>query len=173
MFPKMNGTDWFDLVEVPNNSATPSQTKLPIPDQAQLRSDEKNGDICVQAIETYNVFDIAVSPANNPVATPAMLLNTYVTLYMGSDLRLQTIPMNNIHRVEAFDATPTLIPFQRELFKTNNTQVIWDKSFFTNPSGFGGTTFSFLLGVHYTKIPYGAYENIEKLIFNNYVNVQV
>src|SRR5271156_1284647 len=151
MFPQFQATRRYELLEIqiPTNSTA---TRFNVPDQPQLRSDQ-DADIIIQGIETFDITGVTLSPNNLAVATLANLLQTYLTLYVEGEESLYRIPLIQLKRIANEGATS---PYQWNLQKFKNVQVDWTKSYFFTPAAYGGgvfTTFSFLLGVHYEKLP--------------------
>lgn len=167
MYPRFHATKRYDLLEI-NIPANSTQNKFPIPDQPQLRSDQ-DADVIIQAIETFTIFDAPLSPNNAPLPTVAQLTNTYLTLYVEGEESIYRIPMIQLHRINGtMDGTGVTIGATFDLQKFKNIMVDWTKSYFLTPVAFGtppGTfaTFSFLLGVHYMKLPPGVMGNINKV----------
>lgn len=158
MFPKFDATDRYELLEI-QIPANVTQTKFLIPDQPQLRSDQ-DADIIIQGLEAFDIDAVPLSPANVPLVTTANMKNTYLTLYVEGEESLYRIPMIRLNPV--FNAAATS-PSVYEILKIRNKQVDWTKSYFTTPTAYGagaGATFSFLLGVHYVKLPAGTMAKI-------------
>src|ERR1700730_563156 len=168
MFPRFHATKRYELLEIQVPALT-TKAKFIIPDQPQLRSDQ-DADIIIQAIETYNILDLSPSPTNNPVVSAAFMLQTYLVLYIEGEESVSQWPLNSLHRVN--DGTP----FVFELPKLKNLQVDWAKSYFASGMQYAAganAAFSFLLGVHYYKLPPGTAENIKKAEEMNFTNVRV
>jgi hypothetical protein len=158
MYPQFDATRRYEMLEIqiPANSTA---TRFNVPDQPQLRTDQ-DADIIIQAIETFDVLGIPLSPNNVPVATQAFLQQTYLTLYVEGEESLYRIPLIQIKRI-ANEAAAS--PYQWILQKLKNVQVDWTKSYFFTPVAYGAgvfATFSFLLGVHYEKLPTGTMAKI-------------
>lgn len=158
MYPQFQATKRFELVEIPigpNSTAT----RFNIPDQPQLRTDQ-DADIVIQGIETYDVNGIPLSPNNVPLPTLAFLQQTYITLYVEGEESIYRVPLIDLKRIANETATS---PYQWILFKFKNIQVDWTKSYFFTPAAYGAgtfTQFSFLLGIHYVKLPPGTMAKI-------------
>jgi hypothetical protein len=171
MFPRFHATKRYELLEIqiPTNS---TQTKFNIPDQPQLRTDQ-DADVIIQAIEAFNIADVNPSPNNVPVVSAAFMLQTFLTLYVEGEESLYRIPLNQLHR-EAGDTAGNPFVYGLSLFK--NLQVDWTKSYFSSGVQYAGgvfASFSFLLGVHYYKLPPGTADNIRKAEEYNLTNVRV
>jgi hypothetical protein len=159
MFPKFDATDRYELLEI-QIPANVTQTKFLIPDQPQLRSDQ-DADIIIQGLEVFDIDAIPLSPANVPLVTAANLKNTYLTLYVEGEESLYRIPLVRLNIV--FNAAANS-PAVYSLFSVRNKQVDWTKSYFSTPIAYGagaGATFSFLIGVHYVKLPAGTMTKIQ------------
>lgn len=174
MFPRFHATKRYELLEIqiPANS---TQTKFNIPDQPQLRTDQ-DADVIIQAISVYDILGVNPSPNNVVVASLAQIIQTYLTLYVDGEESIYRIPLNALH-IMAGEAGAGAAPFVWELFKFKNLQVDWTKSYFSTGTPYtplgAFATFSFLLGVHYYKLPPGTAENIKKAEEFNFTNVRV
>lgn len=164
MYPRFHATARFDLLEI-NIPANSTANKFPIPDQPQLRSDEDQ-DTIIQAIETYTIFDVPLSPNAVALPTDVQLQQTYLTLYILGEESIYRIPLVNLHNVAGtVNAGGNPIPFKFDLAKFKNVQVDWTKSYFSVPVNFGAVfaTFSFVLGVHYVWLPPGTMSKIRQV----------
>ena len=173
MYPRFAATKRYDLIEV-NIPANSTQTKFPIPDQPSLRNDE-NRDCIIQALEIFTSFDVNPSPNNVAVSTDAQILQTYLTLYIGSEESIYRVPLTQLHNMAgSVNAGGNPIPFQFEKQKFKNLMVMWDKCYFSTPVNYGAifATFSFLIGVHYMYLPTGTMTNINKVEDQQFCNVQ-
>jgi hypothetical protein len=171
MFPRFHATKRYELLEIqiPANS---TQTRFNIPDQPQLRTDQ-DADVIIQAIESFTIIDVTPSPNNIPVVSAAFALQTYLTLYVDGEESIYRIPLLQLRRM-GIDGSVT--PSVFELGKFKNLQVDWTKSYFSTGTPYAAgvfATFSFLLGVHYYKLPPGVAENIKKAEEFNFTNVRV
>lgn len=162
MFPQFQATKRFELIEV-QIPALSTQTKFNIPDQPQLRTDQ-DADIIIQAIETYDVNEVPLSPNNVAVIAVADLLKTYMTLYIDGEESIYRVPLITMKRVLNAVAAGANTPSVFELFKLRNLKVDWTKSYFFVPAAYSAganETFSILLGVHYYKLPPGTMAKID------------
>lgn len=170
MYPRFHATKRYDLIEV-QITLPSTQTKFQIPDQPQLRSDT-DADIAIQAIETFTIFDTPLSPNNVPVASDVQVQATYLTLYVDFEESIYRVPLIQFHRMAGTaNAGGNPIPFIFDLQKFKNLYVDWSKSYFLTPVAYAGATFSFLLGVHYYKLPPGTLANINKAEEQNFCSV--
>jgi hypothetical protein len=171
MFPRFLATERYDVVEVQVPAS--SKSIIPITDQPQLRSDQTQ-DIIIQAIETFCVFDMPVTPTNNPLCTDVQMINAFLTLYVNGEESLYRIGLQQLHRIaNAVNATPANIPYNWDLFKLDNVQIDWQKCHVDYPAGFGANTaFSFLFGIHYKKLPPGTMARIQQIQQANYCNIK-
>jgi hypothetical protein len=174
MFPRFHATTRYELIEIPVLAgvagALNNLTKFNVPDQPQLRTDQ-DADIIIQAIETFDILGISLSPNNNPVASTAVLLQTYLTLYIQGEESVYRVPLNQIKRINSEGAA---VPYQRDLQAFKNIQVDWTKSYFSTPTPYTAgifPAFSFLLGVHYMKLPPKTMEKIAQMEYNNFCNI--
>jgi hypothetical protein len=176
MFPRFHATKRYELIEV-NIPANFTATKMTIPDQPQLRSgsDGKN-DVIIQGIETFDSLGISLSPSNIAVATAANVLQTFLTLYNDGDLSISNVPLNQIKRTAAEGAA---VPYTWELQRLKNLEIQWEKSFVSSAVAWGAgtppvfTTFSFLFGIHYMKLPLGTIDQINKAEIANFCAIKV
>jgi hypothetical protein len=172
MFPRFHATARYELIEV-QVPANLTQTRFNVPDQPQLRTDQ-DADIIIQAIETFDVLAVSLSPNNVAVIPVAFMLQTFLILYVMGEESTYRVPLNQLIRIAGRGGTGVPAPFNYELQKLKNLQVDWTKSYFMTATPFaGGTfpTFSFLLGVHYDKLPPGTMAGIRQAEYNNYCNV--
>jgi hypothetical protein len=173
MYPRFHATDRFDLLEI-NIPANSTANKFPIPDQPQLRSDADQCTI-IQAIETYCIFDVPLSPNAVALPTDVQLQQTYLTLYILGEESIYRIPLINLRNVASVVNTGGApIPFKFEMQKFKNKEVDWTKSYFSTPVNYGAVfaTFSFLLGVHYMWLPPGTMANIRAVEEQQFCAVQ-
>lgn len=163
MFPKYGGTIRYDKVEVtiPNNY---TKNYMPFDDQPQLRSDQ-DFDIAIQAIETFTIFDQALSQSAKTMPNVAQLIATQMVLYIDGEESVFNVPLSQLHRIQTVDGSGNIVPFQRDLQLFDNIQVSWEKCKLFNPAGNGWNTggsgqFSFEFGVHYLRLPAGTMAKI-------------
>jgi hypothetical protein len=169
MFPNFLATDRYELLEI-QIAANSTSTRFNIPDQPQLRSDQ-DADIAVQAIEAFEILDVPLSPNAVALVSLANLQATYLTLYNDGEESLYRIPLIQLHRIRS-SATASF--YSNTLQKLRNKQIDWTKSYFFTPSPYGsGTfaTFSFLLGVHYMKLPPGTLQRVTVYEENQYLTL--
>jgi hypothetical protein len=172
MFPRFHATKRYELIEV-QVPANLTQTRFNIPDQPQLRTDQ-DADIIIQAIETFDILGVSISPNNVAVVSLAFMLQTYLTLYIDGEESVYRIPLNQLKRIAGEGGTGIPAPFTYELQKFKNIQVDWTKSYFSTPAPYAAgvfATFSFLLGVHYDKLPPKTMAGIKQAEYNNYCQV--
>jgi hypothetical protein len=174
MYPRFFATSRYELLEIPVLAGTAAAlnnlTKFNVPDQPQLRTDQ-DADIIIQAIETFDILGISLSPNNNPVASTAVLLQTYLTLYVQGEESIYRVPLNQIKRINSEGAA---VPYQRDLQAFRNIQVDWTKSYFSTPAPYTAgifAAFSFLLVIHYMKLPPGTMSKIQQADYSNYCNI--
>lgn len=174
MIGKYLSTKRYELIEIPVAAGTAGAlnnlTKFNVPDQPQLRTDQ-DADIIIQAIETFDILGVSLSPNNNPVASVAVLLQTYLTLYIQGEESIYRIPLNQIKRINSEGAA---VPYQRDLQLLSNVQVDWTKSYFSTPAPYTAgifAAFSFLLGVHYKKLPPGTMAKVDQAEYNSYCSI--
>jgi hypothetical protein len=174
MYPRFHATKRYDLLEI-NITANNTATKFNIPDQPQLRTDQ-DADVVIQAIETFSIFDVALSPNNVAVASEVILQSTYLTLYIDGEESIYRVPMLQLHRItNTMNGSGVTIGATQEISKFKNLQVDWTKSYFSTPQPYGGGTFasfSFLLGVHYMKLPPGTMAQINKVELAQFCSVR-
>ena len=165
MFPAFDATKRYELLEIQIPAAS-TATRFNIPDQPQLRTDQ-DADIIIQAIETFDIFGIPLSPNAIALPTDAQLQQTYLVLYVEGEESIYRVPLLSLKRIaNEINAVPQNAPFVYDLFKFRNIQVDWTKSYFFTPTPYStvdvpNTTFSFLLGVHYFKLPPGTMALVE------------
>lgn len=170
MFPRFHATKRYELLEI-QVPANTSQTRFNVPDQPQLRTDQ-DADIIIQALEIFDVVDVALSPNNVAVLPTAFLLQTYLTLYIDGEESIYRVPLVQLRRV---GVDGSVVPSVFELQRVRNIQVDWTKSYFFTPSPYAAgvfATFSFLLGVHYDKLPPGTMAKIKQNEYNMYCGVK-
>lgn len=165
MFPSFEATKRYELLEIQIPAAS-TATRFNIPDQPQLRTDQ-DADVIIQGIETFDIFGIPLSPNAIPLPTDLQLNQTYLVLYVEQEESIYRIPLLSMKRVaNELNAVPQNAPFVYDLFKFRNLMVDWTKSYFFTPIPYStvdvpNTTFSFLLGIHYFKLPPGTMALVE------------
>ena len=171
MFPRYLGTTWYSKVEViiPNSY---TKQEMPFPDQPDLRSDQ-DFDIAIQAIETFTIFDQALSQSGNPMPTVAQLIATSAIWYVDGNEQEYKMPLVQMHRAVAVDGNGDIVPHVRDLQVFDNISVSWDKCKLLNPAANGWNTggsgtFSFEFGIHYLRLPPGTIAAIKKVQLNNF-----
>jgi hypothetical protein len=173
MYPKLDGTSRFDMVEVTiPNSFTGAYQKFN--DQPQLRSDQ-DFDIVIQAIETYTIFDLALSQTGLVMPTEAQLIATSLILYVDGEESIFQMALSQLHRIVCTDGANNVIPHVRDLQLFDNIQVSWEKCKLFNPANNGWNTggagqFSFQFGIHYKRLPAGTMAKINNIRDANYCN---
>lgn len=150
----------FELVDV-LISANNGMSRIPIGDQANLRTDGGQ-DIVIVGVEAFGVNAYPLSPiSNNPLPTPAQLSNAFLTLYVGQEESIHLIPVTKLNNTRSALATATDYFQENETEFQNLYPVQWDKCYFQlgQPFNTGGANavFSFLLGITYMKFPAGAW----------------
>jgi len=134
-------TNKFELVELVIQTGTIGQ-RFNFPDQPKLRYVKLN------ALETFDINDLTVSSTGNALVSAANLKQAYLVLYINGGENVNRIPLISIHRQQS-GATPS--PFVMSLAQYQGQQVTWEKSYILMGSSItAASTFSFLLGVHYT-----------------------
>ena len=115
-------------------------------------------------METFDISAIPFSPNNIALATAAQLQQTYLVLYIDGEESIYRVPLISLKRVANEVAGGVNLPYTWQLFRLRNVQVDWTKSYFFTPNSYSAvapnTTFSFLLGVHYYKLPPGTMAKI-------------
>jgi hypothetical protein len=153
----------FELVDVIIN-ANSGVTRIPIGDQANLRTDAGQ-DIVIVGLEFFNVNAIPLSYiSQNPLPTPAQLANAALTLYVGQEESIHLIPAVKLNITRSSLAADTSFFQEHETEFQNLYPVQWDKSYLQlgQPFNVGGANdlFSFLIGVTYLKYPPGAWAKL-------------
>jgi hypothetical protein len=169
MLPKFEATERYALIEV-QVPANLTGVITPINDQPYLRSDS-NQDIAIQAIETYTVSDIAISPLGAAVVSEVNLAKSYLKLYVDGLNYIDLVPLIRLRNT---DTNSAATPFSWNQFRLKNLQVIWDKCTIVAGSQYNGganTAFSFLLGVHFIRLLPGTLGNIAKAESNHLINM--
>jgi hypothetical protein len=174
MFPGYKGITRYDKVEIniPNGY---TGNYINVPDQPQLRSDQTQ-DVAIQAIETFTQFDQALSDKGAVMPTVAQLIATMLILYIEGEQSVFNVPLTQLHRCVAVDGTGAIVPHVRDLQVFDNVEVSWDKCQLFNPANLGWNTggagtFSFMLGVHYIKLPPGTMAKVNAIKQANYCNL--
>jgi hypothetical protein len=174
MYPKLDGTTRFDMVEVtiPNNFTGGYQK---FDDQPQLRSDQEY-DIVIQAIETYTIFDLALSQTGKTMPNVAQLISTSLILYVDGEESIFQMALSQLHRIITRDGAGLVVPYTRDLQVFDNIQVSWEKCKLFNPANNGWNTgasgqFSYQFGVHYKRLPVGTMAKINGIRDANYCNI--
>jgi len=162
MYPQFQATKRYELLEIQIPAAS-TATRFNVPDQPQLRTDQ-DADIIIQGIESFDTNGIPFSPNNIAMATAAQLQQTYLTLYIDGEESIYRVPLLSLKRIANEVNAGVNNPYVWDLFKLRNVQVDWTKSYFFTPNSYSAVapnaTFSFLLGVHYYKLPPGTMAKI-------------
>lgn len=172
MYPAFEATDRYEMIEV-NIPANSTATRFNVPDQPQLRTDQTM-DVVVQGIETFTLTDIPLSPNGVSLPSIAELKQTFLVLYVNGEESIFRIPLLKLHTINNFAE-----PFNNAEFDTprfENLLVDWAKSYFFVPTPYGAgvfTTFSFLLGIVYKKLPPGTIGKIRQNTYVGYMNIQL
>lgn len=163
MYPEFQATKRYELLEIQIVAAS-TATRFNIPDQPQLRTDQ-DADIIIQGLETFDINGIPLSPNNVALPTAEQLQQTYLTLYIDGEESVYRVPLLSLKRVANEVGGGVNLPYTWQLFKLRNVQVDWTKSYFFTPASYSAiapnATFSFLLGVHYYKLPPGTVAKID------------
>jgi hypothetical protein len=155
----------FQLVEV-IVTANYSKTKVPIPDQQNLRMDSTQ-DIVIVGMEMWSTSSAPLSWGNQqPLPTDAQIANTALTLYVDDEESVQLMPCLRLMATRTALATSTQ-QFQEGTtgFK-NLVGVSWEKCYFQTavPYNNAGANAQFCLtmGVTYYKLAPGAWAKLTK-----------
>lgn len=146
--PVIRPTRRFELIEL-TVPAGFTGTKFNFTDIPQLRT-QAGQIIHVQAIESYTVADVSLSPNGIAVITVAQSLQTFVVLNVNSEENIFRVPYVSFHRIDT--SAVTLSPFVHDLFYFDDLKSVdWTKSFVQFSAPPAVLPFSVLLGVHYIK----------------------
>ncbi len=172
MYPSYDATDRYEMIEtqIPANSTA---TRFNFNDQPQLRTDQTQ-DVIIQGMETFTITDIPLSPNAVALPTAAELKATYLVLYVNGEESIYRIPLVKLHTINNF--TDAFNNAEADTPRFENLLVDWTKSYFFVPAAYGGgtfTTFSFLLGVVYKKLPPGTIGKIRQNQYVGYCNIKL
>lgn len=141
-------TTKYQLVDlaVPANAA--AGQRVYFQDQPQLRSQEGRT-VIIESIETFSNQAVTLSfLSNNPVSTPAGILNAMLVLNVGGFENLQGVPLAALNRVYA-DTGAGFVPYVNSTFQLADLyRVDWSKSYVQLTAG-TGALYSYLFGVRY------------------------
>lgn len=135
----------LQLVENPIIAAS-TKSRIYFPTQNFLRLKQ------IVSIEVFSNLDASTAPSGNAVATGAMIISGYLTLYGDNPEApnaqgewVQQIPLSSLHRINN-----NTDPFVFGLFNMMPRNVVWEKSFVeTFPAITPGADTSFLFQVGY------------------------
>jgi hypothetical protein len=172
MYPAFDATDRYEMIEtqIPANSTA---TRFNFNDQPQLRTDQTQ-DVIIQGLETYTITDIPLSPNAVAVATALEMKSTYLVLYVNGEESIFRIPLVKLHTINNF--TDAFNNGEADTPRFENLLVDWTKSYFLTPAAYGGgvfTTFSFLIGVVYKKLPPNTIGKIRQNQYVSYMNIKL
>jgi hypothetical protein len=172
MYPAFDAVDRYELIEqqIPANSTA---TRFNFNDQPQLRTDQTQ-DVIIQGLEAFTITDIPLSPNNVALPTAAELKTTYLVLYVNGEESIFRVPLVKLHTVNNFADAFNNAEYCDPRFE--NLLVDWTKSYLFTPAAYGAgvfTTFSFLIGVSYKKLPPGTIGKIRQNQYVAYVNMKL
>ena len=118
-------------------------TQFSFPDLPKLRYTN------LQAMETFAVDTVTVSPNNVALPSAAIMQKSYLVLYANERQDIYRVPLVSMIRTQA--TTSASAPFVRALYEfAPGTQVTWDKCFIQLASAPANTTnISYVFGVYY------------------------
>jgi hypothetical protein len=170
MYPSFDATDRYEMIET-QSPALASGTRFNFNDQPQLRTDQTQ-DVIIQGLETFTITDIPLSPNAVALPTAVQLKSTYLVLYVNGEESIYRVPMIKLHTINNLAD-----PFNNAEFGTppfENLLVDWTKSYLFVPAAYGNaSTFSFLLGVAYKKLPPGTVGKIRQNQYVGYMNMKL
>ena len=147
-----NGTKRFQAVEINVANNVVAGSKIFIKDQPQLRT-QTDQLVIIEAIETYDIDALALSPAGVTMPTTAQLANVVLTLNVAGYENLQYIPLTKLLTQGSSDTSvQRLWNVEGKFCFDNLWQVDWTKSYLQ----FGAAQnagISFVLGVYYRVSP--------------------
>ena len=145
-------------LNIPANSTA---GQFNIGDIPQLRSDTEK-DIAIRAIEFFYVDLIPADPNGVPLATLAILQQSFLTLYVESEESTFRIPLIKLIAQYSNQVTPAI--WQNETINFANLKVDWTKSYISTPTNYGNAAiFAFSFGVSYLRLPYGTIAKMQKI----------
>jgi len=118
-------------------------TQFSFPDLPKLRYTN------LQAMETFAVDTVTVSPNNIALPSAAIIQKSYLVLYANERQDIYRVPLVSLIRTQATNNASA--PFVRALYEfAPGTQVTWDKCFIQLASAPANTTnISYVFGVYY------------------------
>lgn len=142
----------FQLVELKVPAGvTGTNQQINFLNQPQLQSISGGRTVYVEAIETFNVNDVPLSPftPGQPIASEADMINGLLTLSVDTGYDFQYIPLATLHRTLS-QQTSDISPVVGQLYGVNQVwQIDWTKSYVTMVGAPTITAFSYLFGVYY------------------------
>lgn len=147
-----NAVKRFQFVEINVALNAVAGSKLFIKDQPQLRT-QTDQLVIIEAIETYDVAALAVSPAGVPMPTTAQLANVVLNINIQGYDNIQYVPLTKMVAQASSDTAVQRIWSQSGRMEFDELWgVDWTKSYlqFGAPQAAG---ISFGLGVYYRVIP--------------------
>ena len=147
-----NGTKRFQFVEINVALNQTAGSKLFIKDQPQLRT-QTDQLVIIEAIETYDIAALAVSPAGVPMPSTAQLANVVLNLNINGYDNIQYVPLTVLNAQASADtAVQRIWNNQGKMQFDSLWGVDWTKSYLQ----FGALQnagISFGLGVYYRVVP--------------------
>ena len=148
----MSGTKRYQFVEVNIPGTVSAGGKVFIKDQPQLRT-QTDQLVIIEAMETYDIAALAVSPAGVPMPSTANLANTILVLNIAGYDNMQYIPLNVMNALASADtAVQRIWNTQGKFLFDQLWQVDWTKSYLQFGAAQAGGI-SFGLGIYYRVVP--------------------
>ena len=148
----MSGTKRYQFVEVNIPAAVAAGGKVFIKDQPQLRT-QTDQLVIIEAMETYDIAALAVSPAGVPMPSTANLANTILVLNIAGYDNMQYIPFTVMNALASSDtAVQRVWNTQGKFLFDQLWQVDWTKSYLQFGAAQAGGI-SFGLGIYYRVVP--------------------
>lgn len=147
----------FQLIEVVINAqnSTGLMSKIPIPQQPQLQTPDKDGkNVYIKAIETFSSTAYTVSPISPalPVASPFDMSNMILTLLEGTSENKKQMSFMMLNRIASQAVGAVNPPIQLFLLKNVYT-IDWTSSYVNTLTIPPVLPYSALIGVHYAYDP--------------------
>lgn len=134
----------YEFVELVVTGVSGGQTgtRFNFPDLPKLRYTN------LQALETFTVDDLSLSPLINPLFASSVIQTSYLVLYLNERQDVYRVPLISLHRTQ----NSATNPFVRSLFELGGVQkVTWDKSYVECAAAPANTVnTSFCFGVYYS-----------------------
>jgi hypothetical protein len=137
--------------------------------QTTMMRSDGDKDAVIYSIRTYHNLSLPLSVGGNPVATPAQVKNTFLTLYILGNEQLKDLSLQDFLNQQdgASDNWNA-----RDFFYTAPLRVDWTNSFvqFATPGTVDTAAYSFIFEFEYEWLPVGSIKEYQQLKHNKWAS---